>query len=182
MQVVNAMTSWFVTFSISSMRSTVKSACARIHAASSFVMPDLPSSPAPRRPAPRSPSKWRTCSQAPRCDPFPDECSDRSCAFPFPGSLRGRLSGLRVFLREQGTRNSPLRRRLSPKRSIPARRDAAASPAHVGLCANQQDSLSNEEYFRCRNRSARVRCIVTRRSDREAEGARLLSEYAHKGI
>ncbi len=44
MFVVNAMTSWFVTFSISSMRSTVKSACARIHAASSFVMPDLPSS------------------------------------------------------------------------------------------------------------------------------------------
>ena len=33
MFVVNAMTSWFVTFSISSMRSTVKSACARIHAA-----------------------------------------------------------------------------------------------------------------------------------------------------
>ena len=48
-------------------------------------------------------------------------------------------------------------------------------------CANQQDSLSNEEYFHCRNRSARVRCIVTRRSDREAEGARLLSEYAPKG-
>ena len=44
MFVVNAMTSWFVTFSISSMRSTVKSACARIHAASSFVMPDFPSS------------------------------------------------------------------------------------------------------------------------------------------
>ena len=48
-------------------------------------------------------------------------------------------------------------------------------------CANQQDSLSNEEYFHCRNRSARVRCIVTRRSDREAEGARLLSEYAPQG-
>ena len=44
MFVVNAMTSWFVTFSISSMRSTVKSACARIHAASSFVIPDFPSS------------------------------------------------------------------------------------------------------------------------------------------
>ena len=44
MFVVNAMTSWFVTFSISSMRSTVKLACSRIHAASSFVMPDFPSS------------------------------------------------------------------------------------------------------------------------------------------
>ena len=41
MHVVKAMTSWFVTFSISSMRSTVKSAWSRIHCASSFVMPDL---------------------------------------------------------------------------------------------------------------------------------------------
>ena len=44
MFVVKAMTSWFVTFSISSMRSTVKSACARIQAASSFVMPHWPNS------------------------------------------------------------------------------------------------------------------------------------------
>ena len=33
MHVVKAMTSWFVTFSISSMRSTVKSAWSRIHCA-----------------------------------------------------------------------------------------------------------------------------------------------------
>ena len=39
MHVVKAMTSWFVTFSISSMRSTVKSAWSRIHCASCFVMP-----------------------------------------------------------------------------------------------------------------------------------------------
>ena len=34
---------------------------------------------------------------------------------------------------------------------------------------------------RCRKRAARVRYELTRRSDREAEGARLLSEYAPKG-
>ena len=44
MVVVKAMTSWLVTFSISSMRSTVKSAWSRIHFASSFVMPAFPSS------------------------------------------------------------------------------------------------------------------------------------------
>ena len=44
MTVVNAMTSWFVTFSTSSISGTVKSACARIHAASSFVIPMRPSS------------------------------------------------------------------------------------------------------------------------------------------
>ena len=34
---------------------------------------------------------------------------------------------------------------------------------------------------RCRKRAARVRYELTRRSDREAEGARLLSEYAPQG-
>ena len=44
MHVVKAMTSWLVTFSISSISSTVKSAWSRIHWASSRVMPAWPSS------------------------------------------------------------------------------------------------------------------------------------------